>query len=111
MIKPSLSSDSASTIAVPVGSPDAAPGKAGKQMETQVLPTNNLPLVFSALVLTVFLAAMDQTIVSTALPTIVKEIGTSTTSASAYSWVGTAYLLMATCLSPLCTSFSASLSL
>lgn len=69
--------------------------------ETQVILKNNLGVVFTALCLTVFLAAMDQTIVATALPTIVREIGTSTTSASSYSYVGTAYLLAAACLSPL----------
>ena len=39
--------------------------------------------------LTVFLAALDQTIAAVALPTIVKDIG----GASGYSWVGSAYLL------------------
>lgn len=39
--------------------------------------------------LTVLLAALDQTIVSTALPTIVRDIG----GQSGYAWVGSAYLL------------------
>ena len=39
--------------------------------------------------LTVFLAAMDQTIAAVALPTIVKDIG----GESGYSWVGSAYML------------------
>ncbi|KDQ16128.1 hypothetical protein BOTBODRAFT_107517 [Botryobasidium botryosum FD-172 SS1] len=50
-----------------------------------------------SLCVTIFLAALDQTIVTTALPTIVKDLGGS----SGYSWVGTAYLLTASCLSPL----------
>ena len=41
----------------------------------------------------VFLAALDQTIVAVALPTIVRDIG----GASAYSWVGSAYLLSQYC--------------
>jgi MFS family permease len=41
------------------------------------------------LMLTVLLAALDQTIVSTALPTIVRDIG----GQSGYAWVGSAYLL------------------
>ncbi|KAJ3869946.1 MFS general substrate transporter [Lentinula novae-zelandiae] len=45
----------------------------------------------------VFLAAMDQTIVSTALPTIVRQLG----GGDAYSWAGTAYLLTGACLTPL----------
>jgi MFS family permease len=39
--------------------------------------------------LTVMLAALDQTIVATALPTIIADIG----GESGYSWIGTAYLL------------------
>lgn len=46
---------------------------------------------------TVFLAAIDQTIVATALPTIVSQLG----GGSGYSWVGSAYLLAAAGLSPL----------
>ena len=44
--------------------------------------------------LTVFLAALDQTIAAVALPTIVKDIG----GESGYSWVGSAYLLSETLL-------------
>lgn len=43
--------------------------------------------------LAVFLSALDQTIVSTALPTLVRELG----GAGSYGWVGSAYLLMAAC--------------
>lgn len=39
--------------------------------------------------ISVFLAALDQTIAAVALPTIVRDIG----GESGYSWVGTAYLL------------------
>ncbi|KAJ7510006.1 MFS general substrate transporter [Mycena galericulata] len=73
------------------------PGASWKQDETHHLPKNKLPIVFLALTLTVFLAAMDQTIVATALPTIVDELG----GGSEYSWVGSAYLLAAAALSPL----------
>ena len=44
-----------------------------------------------------FLAALDQTIVSTALPTIVGELG----GIEHLSWVVTAYLLAATASTPL----------
>ena len=53
---------------------------------------SNMKLVIPALMLTVFLAALDQTIASVALPTIVADIGGET----GYSWVGTAYLLSMT---------------
>ncbi|KDE08593.1 hypothetical protein MVLG_01057 [Microbotryum lychnidis-dioicae p1A1 Lamole] len=62
-----------------------------------VVPKNNLWIVFPGLMLTVFLAALDQTIVSTALPTISRELGGSS---RAYAWVGTAYFLTSTSLSP-----------
>ncbi|KAJ6623516.1 MFS general substrate transporter [Mycena sp. CBHHK59/15] len=71
----------------------AAPGASWKADETHVLPKNRLPIVFLALTLTVFLAAMDQTIVATALPTIVDKLG----GGREYS----AYLLAAAALSPL----------
>ncbi|KZV86039.1 MFS general substrate transporter [Exidia glandulosa HHB12029] len=69
----------------------------GNASETQHLPENNLKIIVPALMLTIFLAALDQTIVATALPTIVNDIG----GESGYSWVGSAYLLMSACLMPL----------
>src|SRR6195256_6628156 len=53
--------------------------------------------VLGALFLALLLAALDQTIVSTALPTIVGELGGLTH----LSWVVTAYLLSATIVGPL----------
>jgi EmrB/QacA subfamily drug resistance transporter len=53
-------------------------------------------LVFSALLLVLLLAALDQTIVSTALPTIVGELG----GIEHLSWVVTAYLLASTVVGP-----------
>lgn len=53
--------------------------------------------IFSALVLVLLLASLDQTIVSTALPTIVGEIGGLTH----LSWIVTAYLLATTVVVPL----------
>src|SRR6202050_4806989 len=51
----------------------------------------------SALLLGMFLAALDQTIVSTALPTIVGDLH----GASHLTWVVTAYLLASTVSTPL----------
>jgi EmrB/QacA subfamily drug resistance transporter len=56
-----------------------------------------LTTVFVALMLGMFLAALDQTIVSTALPTIVGELG----GLDHLSWVVTAYLLASTVSTPL----------
>ena len=57
--------------------------------------------VFGALFLALLLAALDQTIVSTALPTIVGELGGLTH----LSWVVTAYLLTSTVVGPLYGKF------
>ncbi len=69
-------------------------------MTTAAEPTVAQPrvrVVFGALLLVVLLAALDQTIVSTALPTIVGELG----GVEHLSWVVTAYLLGATVVTPL----------
>ncbi len=54
-------------------------------------------VVIGALMLGMFLAALDQTVVSTALPTIVGDLH----GASHLSWVVTAYLLASTVSTPL----------
>ncbi|HEV8065281.1 MAG TPA: MFS transporter, partial [Acidimicrobiales bacterium] len=54
-------------------------------------------IIIGALMLGMLLAALDQTIVSTALPTIVADLG----GASHLSWVVVAYLLAATVSTPL----------
>jgi EmrB/QacA subfamily drug resistance transporter len=53
--------------------------------------------VIGALMLTMLLAALDQTIVSTALPTIVGDLG----GLNHLSWIVTAYLLAITVVTPL----------
>ena len=71
---------------------------------TTAIPARPAPLshqqilvVFSGLVLGMLLAALDSTIVSTALPTIVGELG----GLARLSWVVTAYLLAQTVVTPL----------
>jgi EmrB/QacA subfamily drug resistance transporter len=56
-----------------------------------------LRTVFAALMLGMFLAALDQTIVSTALPTIVGDLG----GLNHLSWVVTSYLLASTVSTPI----------
>src|SRR3954451_5311805 len=60
-------------------------------------PQPRIRLIFVALLLVLLLAALDQTIVSTALPTIVGDLG----GIAHLSWVGTAYLLASTITGPL----------
>ncbi|MFF8765092.1 DHA2 family efflux MFS transporter permease subunit [Nocardiopsis dassonvillei] len=59
--------------------------------------SGRIAVIMSALMLTVLLAALDQTIVSTALPTIVSDLG----GLNHLSWVITAYLLAVTAVTPL----------
>ncbi|MEU5147569.1 MFS transporter [Streptomyces yangpuensis] len=67
------------------------PGPAGEHSSREVL----VPI--GALLLGLLIAALDQTIVSTALPTIVSDLG----GMAHLSWVVTAYMLAATAATPL----------
>lgn len=58
----------------------------------QTLPKAKVRAIFGGLMLAMLLAALDQTIVATALPTIVSDLG----GAEHLSWVVTAYLLAST---------------
>jgi EmrB/QacA subfamily drug resistance transporter len=69
-----------------------APAAGGDALKGRALTT-----VFAALMLGMFLAALDQTIVSTALPTIVGDLG----GIEHLSWVVTSYLLASTASTPL----------
>ena len=66
----------------------AGPGQVGDNQRVR--------LIFGALLLVLLLASLDQTIVSTALPTIVGDLG----GVSDLSWVVTAYLLSSTVVGP-----------
>ncbi|HEY8058790.1 MAG TPA: MFS transporter, partial [Acidimicrobiales bacterium] len=69
----------------------------------EAVPTTNplthrqVLVIFSGLMLGMLLAALDQTIVATALPTIVGDLG----GLNHLSWVVTAYLLAATVSTPI----------
>jgi MFS family permease len=60
-------------------------------------PAPRVRLIFGALLLVLLLASLDQTIVSTALPTIVGDLG----GIDRLSWLVTAYLLCSTVSAPL----------
>ncbi len=66
-------------------------------MEADEQGGRRLGLVIGALMLVMLLASLDQTIVSTALPTIVGDLG----GLEHISWVVTAYLLAITVVTPL----------
>lgn len=60
-------------------------------------PTGSVRLVLASIGLLLLLAALDQTIVSTALPTILADLG----GLEQLSWVVTAYVLASTVVAPL----------
>jgi EmrB/QacA subfamily drug resistance transporter len=66
-------------------------------MATATQERPRIAVVMGGLMLVLLLASLDQTIVSTALPTIVKELG----GLEHLSWVVTAYLLAVTVVTPL----------
>ena len=72
-----------------------------KRVETQVpvapLSQADIRSIIIGVMLAMFLGALDQTIVATALPTIGRELG----DVEHLSWVVTAYLLTSTAVTPL----------
>ena len=78
-------------MSAPAETPVAAPAAGTALTHREIL------IVFAGLLSGMFLAALDQTIVSTALPTIVGELG----GLSKLSWVVTAYMLTSTVATPL----------
>jgi EmrB/QacA subfamily drug resistance transporter len=64
---------------------------------SQQRSTHGVAVVFTGLMLVLLMASLDQTIVATALPTIVGDLG----GLNQISWVVTAYLLAQTAVTPL----------
>ncbi|MGN6170102.1 MAG: MFS transporter [Solirubrobacteraceae bacterium] len=79
------------------GRDGASPAETAGENGFQSVTGRRLWLIIGALLTGLLLAALDQTIVSTALPTIVGDLG----GASHLSWVVTAYLLASTASTPL----------
>src|SRR2546428_6577497 len=75
-----------------------APG----QPSLMSLPPRTKLTIMGAVLLTMFLASLDQTVVGTALPRIVTDLN----GASLYAWVVTAYLLSSTVTVPIYGKFS-----
>jgi EmrB/QacA subfamily drug resistance transporter len=78
----------------------AAAGMAPSDIERPAMTHRQIMVVFSGLMLGMLLAALDQTIVSTALLTIVQRLNPAN-GASEMPWVVTAYLLASTAVTPL----------
>ena len=80
---------------VPPSVPQSVPPSATAQWASQ--ETGSLRMVILSIGLLLLLAALDQSIVSTALPTIVADLG----GLEHLSWVVTAYILTSTIVAPL----------
>lgn len=65
-------------------------------------PPPRRPLIVAALMLGMFLAAMEATAVSTAMPTVIGDLG----GVDLYAWVFTAYMLTSTLSVPIYGKFS-----
>ncbi len=79
------------------GTPVALAGFANPDEPRYDLSHRQIMIIFSGLMLRMYLAALDQTIVATALPTIVNDLH----GLNHISWVVTAYLLTSTISTPL----------
>ncbi|QJU53181.1 MDR family MFS transporter [Herbiconiux sp. KACC 21604] len=76
------------------GEPPAEPARASAQ--PPVLTKRRVNLIFGALMVAMLLSALDQTILGTALPTIVGELD----GVNHMLWVATAYILASTIVMP-----------
>ncbi len=74
--------------------PASIPGQPGGRREAT---TEEKRLTFWALIIVFLLSALDQTIVSTAMPTIIGELN----GLELYAWVTTSYLLASTVMVPI----------
>src|SRR5687767_6513117 len=86
-----------STSSCPIGCRLQASTCSLQGVTGQGMSKRELNVVMFAIAMTLFLSALDQTIVSTALPTMVGELG----GLDQYSWVVTSYMLTSTIGVPL----------
>lgn len=72
---------------------------------TEVPPQNlssaRHAILISSIFLTLFLPALDQTIVSTALPSIMASLGATSSQDYGYTWTGSAYAIASAVVMPL----------
>jgi EmrB/QacA subfamily drug resistance transporter len=78
------------------------PGGAQPSQSLMLLPPRRKLAILGAILLTMFLASLDQTVVGTALPRIITDLN----GANLYAWVVTAYLLTSTITVPIYGKFS-----
>ncbi|KAF9354184.1 hypothetical protein BGX26_007986 [Mortierella sp. AD094] len=99
---PHNSSNNKEEVAIDIPSSTAESHKSDSDGEVVTLPFKELIVVFIGLMLGVFLASLDQTIVSVCTTKIANDFH----ALSEIPWVGTAYLLTSTSFQPLYGRFS-----
>jgi EmrB/QacA subfamily drug resistance transporter len=103
-VRGSMTTTASSTLSAAPGTPpgvDRVDVPIGASAGDEALTHRRVLIVFSGLMLGMLLAALDATIVATALPTIVGDLG----GLDSLSWVVTAYLLAQTVSTPLYGKF------
>ena len=88
------------TVEEPGSEPELTPAAAPQSL--MLLPPRRKLAILGAILLTMFLASLDQTVVGTALPRIITELN----GANLYAWVVSAYLLTSTVTVPIYGKFS-----
>lgn len=88
----------ATTVSTPTVTPAATPTVAPSERidYAAILPHSTKLVILAGVLLSLFLAALDQTIVATALPAIVADFN----AIDMVSWVSTGYLLASTAMVP-----------
>ena len=86
---------------LPEPEPSITAGGAAPQ-SLMLLPPRRKLAILGAILLTMFLASLDQTVVGTALPRIITDLN----GANLYAWLVTAYLLTSTITVPIYGKFS-----
>jgi EmrB/QacA subfamily drug resistance transporter len=76
---------------------DQSPGESLRRSPSQILSQTEIRTIIFGIMLAMLLAALDQTIIATALPTIGRELG----DLEHLPWVVTVYLLTTTAVTPL----------
>ncbi|EPS44661.1 hypothetical protein H072_1339 [Dactylellina haptotyla CBS 200.50] len=99
---PSQGSDASASEQEAVGVSLQPVKSAASKKSYEVADTRTKIIIVIALCANLFLSALDQTIVSTALPAIVEDLGNTI----AYSWVGSSYLIASSAFIPSWGKFS-----
>jgi Major Facilitator Superfamily len=88
----SMDDDANANMAAPVPAPAPAPAPAGPSPSDPESQRSALQtfIIMASICTSVFLAALDITIITTALPTISESLNSGSTG---YTWIGSAYLL------------------